>query len=171
MKKNPRNKKKIKKSPLWTHIPFIRVWRDIENYRSWIQTIKKERENPRSKFNTYGLDHNYFYVLYVPVSLPESDYNLPENIKRLRLMEMLAPVHQYLDEELGFAGSIVPEFNQFFDEDDNPTLTYGAIYHFAFDRLNISYVITRLLSLSIITWALIKYPIISSVIELLKGLF
>lgn len=170
--KNPKtNKKKAKHQPLWTRIPLVRVWRDIENYRSWISTIKAEAANPQSKLNRYKIDYNYFYVLYTPVSLPESDYNLPENIKRIRLMELLAPVHQYLDEELGFAGNIVPEFNQFFDEDDEPTLTYGAIYRFAFDRLNLQYIITRSIFVGVATWLILKYDLIQSLITGIKNLF
>ena len=167
----PKPKRKFKKAPFWTRIPIIRVWRDIENYRSWIKVIKEEALNPQSKLNKYKIDYNYFYILYFSVSLPETDFNLPENIKRLRLMEILVPVHQYLDEELGFAGNIVPEFNQFFDDEDNPTLTYGAIYRFAFDRLNLQYVITRTIGLIAAIWILTKYPIISGIFELIKGLF
>ena len=167
---NKKRKNKIN-PPLWTRIPFVKVWRDIENYRSWVRTIKTEAANPLSKFNKYKLNFNYFYVLYFPVSLPEPDFNLPENIKRLRLMEILAPVHQYLDEELGFAGNIVPEFNQFFDDEDNPTLTYGVIYRFAFDRLNLQYVVTRGILVGFLIWLLTKYPIIHGITELVKGLF
>ena len=171
--KKPMNKRRRNKinPPLWTRIPFVKVWRDIESYRSWIRTIKEEASNPLSKFNKYKLDHNYFYVLYFPVSLPETDYNLPENIKRLRLMEILAPVHQYLDEELGFAGNIVPEFNQFFDDEDNPTLTYGVIYRFAFDRLNLQYVITRSIFLGILIWIISKYDLLHHLVTAIKGLF
>jgi hypothetical protein len=164
-------KRKSNKNPLWTRIPFIRVWRDIENYRSWIRVIKEESYNPLSKFNKFNLDYNYFYVLYLAVSLPDSDSNLSENIKRLRLMEILVPIHQYLDEELGFAGNIIPEFNQFFDDEDKPTLTYGVIYRFAFDRLNLQYVVTRFIGLGIVIWILTRFHIIGGLIEAIKGLF
>ena len=124
MKAKQNFKRPVKqRTPIWKKIPIIGVIRDISNYRSWMRTIRIEAENPNSKFNAFNLNFNYFYVLYVPVSLPEEKFNLPENVKRLRLMEILAPIHQYLDMDLGFAGSIVPEFNQFYDEEGNPTLT------------------------------------------------
>lgn len=168
MKKQKKMSMGIKKS-FWSRIPIIGVIRDIRTYRSWIKTIREEAYNPQSKFNQFHLNYNYFYVLYVPISLPEEDINLPENIKRLRLMELLTPIHIYLDEDLKFAGSIVPEFNQFYDDDNNPTLTYGIVYRFAFDTLSLRWVITRTIGISALIWALIKWPIISWVFDLIKG--
>lgn len=153
-------KKKTKKTK--RSLPLIQVIRDIKNYKKWIQTIKSERENKNSKFNKLGLNHNYFYVLYLPVTLGEENLSLPDHIKKLRVVEMLTPVHQYLDNDLGFADYIIPEFNQFYDEDNNPTLTYGIVYRFAFKKFSLKWVTTRLFLLSLITWALIKFPIISS---------
>lgn len=147
-----KNKKKTKK-----RLPILEVFRDIKSYSSWIRTIKEEKSRANSKFNNYGLDHNYFYVLYMPLTLPQEDLVLPDNIKRLRVAEMLTPIHQYLDNDLGFADYIVPEFNQFYDEEDNPTLTYGIVYRFAFKKLSLGYVISRLIALGLLTWALIKW--------------
>lgn len=172
MKAKQNSKRFVKpKTPLWKKIPIIGVIRDISNYRSWIRTIRLEAENPNSKFNAFNLDFNFFYVLYVPVSLSEENLNLPEHVKRLRLMEALSPIHQYLDMDLGFAGSIVPEFNQFYDEEGNPTLTYGIIYRFAFDTLSLKWVITRSIFTGLAIWALVKWPIINWAIEGIKGLF
>lgn len=159
------------KTPFWKKLPILGVIRDIQNYRSWIKTIQEEAYNPNSKFNKFGMDFNFFYVLYVPVSLPQEDAVLPENIKRLRLMEVLAPLHQYLDTDLGFAGSIVPEFNQFYDDEGSPTLVYGAIYRFAFDTLSLRWVITRTLFMSALIFALVKWPILSWLFDTIKGLF
>lgn len=170
MMKKKTNFKKAR-TPFWKRIPVIGVWKDIQNYRSWIKIIQKEAENPHSKFNKFGMDCNYFYVLYLPVSLPQEDGVLPENIKRLRLMEVLSPIHQYLDSDLGFAGSIVPEFNQFYDDEGNPTLTYGIIYRFAFDTLSLKWVITRTLFTGFAIFALVKWPIIGWVFDTIKGLF
>ena len=170
MKTKTSIRKKLR-TPLWKKIPVLGVYRDISNYRSWIKIIKEEAYDPHSKFNKFGLDFNFFYVLYVPVSLPAEDANLPDNIKRLRLMEILAPLHQYLDSDLGFAGSIVPEFNQFYDEENNPTLTYGIVYRFAFDTLGLRWVITRTLFMSALIFALIKWPILGWLFETIKGLF
>jgi len=142
---------------LWNKIPLVRVIKDIRSYIQWIRVIKEERDNPTSKFNTFGMDHSYFYVLYMYTNLPEEDIALPEKIKMMRLMEILSPVHRYLDEDLGFAGYIVPEFGQFYDANDQPSLTYGIIYRFAFEKLSIKWVISRLIVLAASIIALAYY--------------
>ena len=142
---------------------ILEVIKDIKSYKKWKNIITEEEENPKSKYNYFGLNHNYFYILYLPVTLPQEDLVLPDNIKRLRVMETLTPIHQYLDYELGFASYIVPEFNQFYDDEGNPTLSYGIVYRFAFKKLSIGWVLKRLIILGVLTWALIKWPILSTV--------
>ena len=148
-------------------LPIFHVIEDIRNYRKWIRIIKEERNNKNSKFHQFGMDHNYFFILYMVVTLPQEDEVLPDNIKQLKVFEVLAPVHQYLDSDLGFAGYIVPEFNQFFDEEGNPTLTYGIVYRFAFNRLSIGWVLSRGLFAGLLTWALTHWPILSTLWELI----
>ncbi len=143
-------------------LPLVEVIEDIRNYRSWIQIIKRERSNPNSKFHQYELSHNYFYILYVAITLPTEDSALPENIRHLRVIESLSPINWYLDVDLGFADYIIPEFNQFYDDENNPTLTYGIIYRFAFKKLSLKWILTRSIAIGLLTWALIKWPIISS---------
>jgi hypothetical protein len=171
-KMNKINKKKLKgnysRISLWNRIPIVKVWKDISNYKSWIRTIDEEIDNPKSKFNKYKMDRSYFYVLYLPVSLPEEDALLPDNIKRLRLMEILSPVHQYLDDDLGFAGYLIPEFSQFYDEDNNPTLTYAAIYRFAFNKLSFKWFFSRLFFWISLIWVFRHFHIISWLISHIK---
>lgn len=160
--------KKIKKANKFSlnNMPIVAVIRDIKNYVDWIKTIDKEKANPNSLWYRFNMKHNFFYTIYFPITLPDEDVALPDKIKRLRVVESLAPVHRYLDEDLQFAEYIVPEFNQFYDEDNKPTLVYGIVYRFAFKRLNLKYVISRLLFWGVTIWALFKYP----VIEWLKNL-
>ena len=89
---------------------LIKVIRDLDNYRDFIGVIKDEVKNPKSKFNHWKLKHNYFYTIYFTMDIEEEEAQLPEQIKRLRMMESLAPLHRYLDEELGFAGYLIPEW-------------------------------------------------------------
>jgi hypothetical protein len=142
-------------------LAIVKVIKDIKAYNLWVKTIKAERDNMKSKYNIFGLNHNYFYVLYFPVTLPQEDAALPDNIKRMRLLEILNPVHQYLDTDLGFADFIVPEFNQFFDDEGEPTLTYGVVYRFAFKRFSLRWLITRTLGIGIVIWALAKFNLLS----------
>lgn len=157
---------KTKKVKQKKSLPVVEVIKDLRNYRSWIRVIKEERSKANSKFNKYDLSHNYFYVLYVAITLPQEDAALPENIQRLRVMESLSPINWYLDVDLGFADYIIPEFNQFYDTNNNPTLTYGIVYRFAFKRLSLKWFLTRLTAVGLLTWALIKWPIISTLIGL-----
>lgn len=158
---------KTKKVKQKRGLPIMEVIKDLKNYRSWIRIIKEERIKPDSKFNKYDLSHNYFYVLYVAVTLPQEDSALPENIQRLRVMESLSPINWYLDVDLGFADYIIPEFGQFYDKENNPTLTYGIVYKFAFKKLSLKWFLTRIISVGLLTWALIKWPIISSLLGLI----
>lgn len=152
--------KKNKKIRRRFSLPLIEVIRDIRSYRKWINAIREERANPNSKFNKFELNANYFYVLYLPITLPQEDAALPDNIKRLRVVENLAPIHQYLDNDLGFADYIVPEFNQFYDDDNNPTLTYGIVYRFAFKKLSLKWVLSRTLFLAAAIFTLFKFVLV-----------
>jgi hypothetical protein len=124
---------------------------DINNYSDWINTIKKEKRNPKSKFNYWKLSHNPFYTLYFTLDIAEEENQLPENIKRLRILESLAPLNRYLDEELGFAECLVPELNQFIDSNNNPTLTYLIAYRFAFNKLSLRWVIKWIVIIILLT--------------------
>ena len=82
---------------------FKGAWRDIENYREWIAVIKREHDNVDSLYNKYGFSHNYTYMIYLVLSLNQEEGQLPDNVKKARVIENLAPVNRYLDEELNFA--------------------------------------------------------------------
>ena len=41
-----------------------RVYRDIINYRDFIQAIKREEADKNSKWNKWKLNHNYFYTIF-----------------------------------------------------------------------------------------------------------
>lgn len=120
---------------------IVKVYRDIENYRDWIKTIKREEANFKSNYSKWKLNHNKLYTVYFTMDIDENELALPEEIKRLRIIESLAPLHRYFDEDLGFAECLVPEFNQFFDEKGNPTLTYLVAYRFAFNKLSLGWVL------------------------------
>ena len=120
---------------------IFQIWNDIENYRDFIRVIKKEKADPNSKFNKWELKKNYFSTIYFTMDIKEEEEQLPENIKRLRLIESLAGLHRYLDEELGFAECLTPEFNQFYDDEGKPTLTYLIAYRFSFNKLSLNWLI------------------------------
>jgi len=146
------------------------VWRDIENYRDFIKIIKREKKDPSSKFNKWKLNHNYFYTVYFTLDIDESEEQLPEKIKRLRMVESLAPLHRYLDEELGFAECLTPEFNQFYDNKGNPTLTYLIAYRFVFNKLSFWWVVKKSLIIILIIFLFAKFNIIPFLIQWVQTL-
>ena len=156
-----------KKTVNYFKLPIFEVIKDVRNYINWINIISRERDNKKSNFNKFELDHNYFYVIYLTIVLPQEDAVLPDPIKRMRVVEILKPIHQYLDEDLGFADYIIPEFNQFYDEEDQPTLTYGIIYRFAFKALSLKWLLTRSLFLGLGIYAFFKFDIYNHLISLL----
>jgi hypothetical protein len=129
---------------------------DIKNYTDFVKAIKEEKSIKDSKFNKWNLKTSYFYSIYFTYDLDQSEANLPDNVKQLRLVESLAPLHLYLDEELGFAECLVPEINQFYNDKNEPTLTYLIMYRFAFNKLSLSWVIKwfALISLTVALVAL-----------------
>lgn len=119
-----------------------RVWTDILNYRDWIRVIKREKRDINSNFNKWKINHNPFYTIHFTMDMEEAESQLPEQVMRLRMIESLAPLHRYLDEDLGFAECLTPEFNQFMDEETgDPTLTYLIAYRFSFNKLSLWWVL------------------------------
>ncbi|NJO91723.1 MAG: hypothetical protein HC831_24215 [Chloroflexia bacterium] len=64
-----------------------------------------KRRNPikKSMYNSFNMGKNWFYNIYVIVTLNGEDANLPEAVQRLRLTETISPLNRYLDEKLRFA--------------------------------------------------------------------
>lgn len=143
---------------------IVKVYKDFENYNAWKKTIDKESININSKYNKFKLSHTLLYDLFLTVNLEEEDEMLPENIKRVKILESLNPLHRYLDEELGFAECLNCEFNQFEDEKGKPTLTYFIVYRFNFNKFSIKWVLKNLILIGIITFFIIKYDLIHKLI-------
>ena len=76
---------------------------------------------------------------------------------RLRLVESLGNLHRYLDEELGFAECLTPEFNQFIDDEGNPTLTYLISYRFSFNKLSLGWVLKWIFLISLGTFLIVRF--------------
>lgn len=123
----------------------LQVYHDLVNYKMWIDAIKEEKNNPESKYNSFDFSHNFFYIIYTVISLKPEEKALPEKLKKFQVMEIISPINRYLDEELGFADYLIPEINNFFDDENNPTLNYGIMYNFGFKRLSLNWVIKRII--------------------------
>lgn len=141
---------------------FVKVYRDLENFADWKKTILKEQANPKSKYNQWKLERTKLFDIYTVISLEEADANLTENIQRTKVVELLNPLHRYLDDELGFAECLNIEFNQFQDDQGKPTLSYLVVYHFNFNKLSLKWVIKSLIKLAILIFFIIRFDLIIS---------
>jgi len=130
----------------------VRVYRDFENYFDWKRVIDEQKADPKSNYNKWKLEHTKLYDIYATVTIDESYAALPEAIQRTQLVEMLNPLHRYLDDDLGFAECLNCEFNQFVDEKDKPTLSYLIVYRFNFEKFSVSWVVKSLIKLGILIY-------------------
>ena len=140
---------------------IVKVYHDFENFLDWRRVIKMEEARPNSKFNLWKLQRTQFYDIYITVSLDEADAQLPENIKRVKVIESLNMLNRYFDEELGFAECLDIEFNQFEDDERNLTLTYLIVYRFSFKKFSIKWLLKFLIINSILAFIIIRYDLIA----------
>jgi hypothetical protein len=146
---------------------ITKIYRDFDNYRDWIKTIKKEEKDPNSKYNQFKLSRNYFYNVYLTVSLDDVDLQTSEIVQRLKIVEMLNPLHRYLDDELGFAECLTPEFNQFVDDKGNKTLTYLVMYRFSFNKFSLNWLFKWIVIIGILWFVIAKYSLFAKLWSLI----
>jgi len=159
MKTNMKNKeaKPVMKPSFFKRFGFsnwglVKAYRDIENFLDWKRTIDKQVADPKSQYNKWGLEHTKLYDIFTTVSIDEQYGSLPEQIQRTQLVEMLNPLHRYLDDDLGFAECLNCEFNQFVDEKEKPTLSYLIVYRFNFNKLSITWIAKMLILLGVLSY-------------------
>ena len=146
---------------------IVKVYRDFENFNDWKRIVKREEKNPLSLYNKWKLERTKLYDIYVIVSLDTIDDQLPEVVKRTKVIEMLNPLNRYLDEELGFAECLTCEFNQFEDDNHNLTLSYLIVYRFMFNKFSIIWLGKTLLILSILIYLVVHFKIVQWILHLI----
>ena len=112
--------------------------------------------------NTLGIKRNWLgNILYVQINCTDSDLmNADYNFDRM-VMTKLRPVVQYLGKDLGWSDYLVPQVNNFVDENGNPSLSYGVLFVFTGYSLTLTklfytvLLITGLISAGI--WALCHF--------------
>lgn len=159
------------------NLGFISAWRDIQNYRGWIRTIREESANPDSLYNKFGFENNYTGMIYLPIILKDEYTQVPDKVKKLRVVELLNPVNRYLDEELNFGEYLEVDFNQVIDEEGEETNTYMIAYVFTFQTISLLWILKRSILVGSLIWAGFRYlpqinytPAIDFVLELIKSL-
>ena len=149
---------------------IVKVYRDFENFADWKQVVQKELANKNSIFRRWNISHTKLYDLYVTVSLDEADNQLPEVVKRTKVMEMLNPLNIYLDEDLGFAGCLTCEFNQFVDNENKPTFTYLIVYRFNFEKFSLLWILKSIGIIALIAFIIVHFNLIPILLTWLKTL-
>lgn len=149
--KNKTNKKSFKQRSLYL------VYKDLLNYYKFIKIIKSEENDKASTYNKLGLNRNKLFNIYIYRYMEDGDEQLPKLAQRHKLIESLNSINSYLDLELGYGEYLVPEFNQFFDDDEKPTLTYLVMYRFMFQRLTFGWALKVLGGIGLLTFLLINY--------------
>jgi len=139
---------------------IVKVYRDFENFADWKRTIRREQSNPNSKFNKWKLSRTKLYDVYLIISLDESDVPLPEELKRVKVIESLNPLNRYLDEELGFAECLSCEFNQFEDKEGNATLSYLIVYRFIFNKFSLKWLLKFLVINTVLLFVIFHFKLI-----------
>ncbi len=150
---------------------IVKVYRDLENFADWKRTVRREEANPNSKFSKWNMQRTAFYDIYVIINLEEEDYNLPEVVKRTKILESLSPINRYLDEDLGFAECLDIEFNQFEDEKGVLTLSYLILYRFRFEKFSLKWIIKSLIILGVIIFFIVRFDLIQQFISWVVSVF
>ncbi|MGL5691331.1 MAG: hypothetical protein ACRDD8_11020 [Bacteroidales bacterium] len=82
---------------------FKRIYKDIVNYKNFKKTIKKEKNNPQSIYNTYGFQHNKSYTKLGCIITLGDEYSSVDTIERdLIVFEKIIPITNYFDIDLCF---------------------------------------------------------------------
>ena len=146
---------------------IIKVYRDFENFNDWKKTIRKEQKNPKSLFSEWKLSRTKLFDVYTTLTLEDTDTLLPETVQRMKLMEMLQPLHKYLDEDLGFAECLDVEFNQFQDAEKKPTLTYLIVYRFRWNKFSIKWLFWFIIKTAILIFLILHFNVIPWIAHLI----
>lgn len=149
---------------------IVKVYRDFENFHDWVKTIKREKANLNSPFNRWKLQHTKLYDVYVVVSLEDVDAQLPEAVQRTKVIEMLNPLHRYLDDDLKFAECLDCEFNQYEDSAGKLTLSFLIVYKFHWIKFSIKWLLKFLIINGILLFIILKFDLINKLILWINSL-
>ena len=137
---------------------FVQAIIDFKNFFKFRSDISREMSEPKSGFNSLHLQRNWLgNILYVQINCTNADFmNAGYDYDRM-VMIKLKPIVQYLGQDLGWSDYLVPQVNNFVDENDNPSLSYGVLFIFT----GYSLTLTKLLLSTIVTISVIGCGIFS----------
>lgn len=128
---------------------FIQAFIDFKNFFKFKKDISRELREPKSGMNTLGIKRNWIgNILYIQINCTENDLmNADYNFDRM-VMTKLKPIVQYLGKDLGWSDYLVPQVNNFVDEDNNPSLSYGVLFVFTGYSLTLTKLLYAMLFLT-----------------------
>jgi hypothetical protein len=110
---------------------FVQAIMDFRNFFKFRKEIGRGLREPKSGMNSLGIKRNWLgNILYVQINCSDVDLrNADYDFDRM-VMTKLKPIVQYLGQDLGWSDYLVPQVNNFVDENDNPSLSYGVLFVF-----------------------------------------
>jgi hypothetical protein len=131
---------------------FVQAIMDFRNFFKFRKEIGRELREPKSGMNSLGIKRNWLgNILYVQINCSDVDLrNADYDFDRM-VMTKLKPIVQYLGQDLGWSDYLVPQVNNFVDENDNPSLSYGVLFVFT----GYSLTLTKLLFTFLVTLGVI----------------
>ncbi|MBS7363238.1 MAG: hypothetical protein KIH03_05455 [Paludibacteraceae bacterium] len=141
---------------------LIQNIRDFKNFLQFNKDVNSEMKRANSKMTRFNIKKNWLgNILYVQINCTDADLmNNDYDYDRMLLMRM-KPIVDYLSQELGWGEYLVPQINNFVDDEGNPSLSYGVLFIFTGYSLTITkFLIYSILNLGILSagiWALFHY--------------
>lgn len=141
---------------------IVQSFFDIKNFFRFRKDIKRELAEPKSGMNNLGIKRNWLgNILYMQINCTDTDLmNAGYDFDRM-VMIKLKPAVQYLGQDLGWSEYLVPQVNNFVDEEGNPTLSYGILFIYTGYRMTLTKALLWMLgmlgTIGIGVWALCRY--------------
>ena len=141
---------------------IVQSFFDIKNFFRFRKDIKRELAEPKSGMNNLGIKRNWLgNILYMQINCTDADLmNAGYDFDRM-VMIKLKPAVEYLGKDLGWSEYLVPQVNNFVDEEGNPTLSYGVLFIYTGYRMTLTKALLWMLgmfgTIGIGIWALCRY--------------
>lgn len=123
------------------------IFRELKNYFFLRSVLRKESANINSLWNKYNLRKNWYGRIYTVISLREEEMGEEELVRNWLAMEKMKPVNQYLT-DLGLQEIIFPSIEKIPE-----SRSYLVVYSPLFENLSISWVVSRLIIILLVTVA------------------
>ena len=118
------------------------IFFEIRNYIFLLKTIKTETTNSNSiNWKKFKLRHTLFGRIYTVISLREQDMGDEPVVQKMKAMEMMRPINEYLT-ELGLQEIIYPSIEQIPE-----SRSYLIVYSPIFDNLTYSWIIWKIIQI------------------------